>query len=704
MTPTPNSSEPLAFERIDWDQEGEPRSIRYGDIYRSSGTDRHGGLAQARHVFLKGCGLLGESSLWQNSPTWSILETGFGLGLNFLATWAQWRADPERPKRLHFVSIEAHPVAPQDLLKSAKHWPEIEGLANALSHQYTGLGPGFHHLSFEAGAVCLTLCIGDVQNMLPEIVGRFESIFLDGFNPERNPKMWETLTLKGVAAHAKPEAQLATWCVKKTVRESLRQVGFEVQKLPGLPPKRECLRANFSPHWQKNWRTHWSSNSPLGSSTGGSNDEVLIVGAGLMGASLARSLADRGSRVRVIDEHGPDAIPRPDVIKPLRAGANGLPLALYHPMNTRDDNLQSQMTRMGIRMLMSRIEHLNFNANAAVHQKLQVLEFKKPSKTKRSSDPSRAVKPSKKVTQGQSEAQAQELEDKSQPILTRESHLHELGGWMRPQAWIRTLLQHPNIELIEGFEVQAIQAKDPSKPRESWVVLGHKGQVLATQTLVLCAGYHSRELLKDLKGCALEDLSWPIQAIKGQMAQGFMTELNALIPESQASSWVLKGLRARVDQASFVAQIPELHSSEKGSRFFIGSTFERDQPHIENTPASQHQNLLDLCSVLDTEAQVCVPPQTLKATLSLEPWSGVRCTTPDRMPILDEVQSGLWVNFGLGSRGLSLCTLMAETLASLLHHEPLPLPKRLLKSICGKRFLHQHSTKNLNSGPFTPTK
>ena len=92
---------------VSWDGDGQPRSPLYQDIYRSRGPDGDHGLAQARHVFLQGCELLGPQAVWKHQPHWSVLENGFGLGLNFLATWQAWRLDPHRPTRLHYLATEA---------------------------------------------------------------------------------------------------------------------------------------------------------------------------------------------------------------------------------------------------------------------------------------------------------------------------------------------------------------------------------------------------------------------------------------------------------------------------------------------------------------------------------------------------------------------------------------------------------------------
>src|SRR6187402_246746 len=125
-------------ERIEWLDDGtaggSPFSPRFGDRYRSE----LGGLDQAREVFLKGCGL---PEAWAGQPQWTVLETGFGLGLNFLVTWAAWKADPDRSGLLHFVSTEAFPASAADVLRSARTHPELIPFAEQLQAQLWGLLP-----------------------------------------------------------------------------------------------------------------------------------------------------------------------------------------------------------------------------------------------------------------------------------------------------------------------------------------------------------------------------------------------------------------------------------------------------------------------------------------------------------------------------------------------------------------------------------
>src|SRR5690606_20937060 len=90
--------------------DGVPFSPLHGDRYHPV----HGALAQASHVFLRGNGLPGR---WRGRGDFVVLETGFGLGNNFLATWDAWRNDPQRSQRLQFISIEKHPPAREDLVR-----------------------------------------------------------------------------------------------------------------------------------------------------------------------------------------------------------------------------------------------------------------------------------------------------------------------------------------------------------------------------------------------------------------------------------------------------------------------------------------------------------------------------------------------------------------------------------------------------------
>jgi len=233
-------------EPVAW-RDGAPHSDRFGDVYRT----RYNATAQARTVFLHGCGLPGR---WQQRAHFTLLETGFGLGLNFLTTWAAWAADPQRCNQLHYVAIEAYPVGCADLLRSVEALedatPEpdptlatLQTLARQLATVWADLRPGVNRWAWADGHLTLELHVADVQTALASIDTRFDAVYLDGFSPALNPEMWSDATLTAVAQLCQPGTVLATYTVAGAVRRRLTALGFEVSRCAGLPPKRERLRA-----------------------------------------------------------------------------------------------------------------------------------------------------------------------------------------------------------------------------------------------------------------------------------------------------------------------------------------------------------------------------------------------------------------------------------------------------------------------------
>lgn len=236
----------MQTEPVDW-RDGAPRSPRFEDIYRN----RYDALAQARSVFLQGCEL---PARWQQQASYTVLETGFGLGLNFLATWATWLADPQRCTRLDYVAIEAYPVTADDLLRSAQALladtapsnpmaQQVQALTQQLAALWCTLQPGHNQWQLGPHRVTLHLYVGDVQAMLTSFSAHVDAVYLDGFSPAVNPAMWSEQTLAQVAQRCHPGTRLASYTVAGAVRRRLAALGFAVEKCPGLPPKRHRLQA-----------------------------------------------------------------------------------------------------------------------------------------------------------------------------------------------------------------------------------------------------------------------------------------------------------------------------------------------------------------------------------------------------------------------------------------------------------------------------
>ena len=225
--------------KIELDVNGLPFATDYGDRYFS----RESGLAESRHVFLQGNDL---PKAWQGRAQFGIAETGFGTGLNFLATWQAWQNDPKHCQTLHYISFEKHPIPKTQLTELLAAWSELAAYAQELLTQYPPVLAGFHQLNFANHQVKLTLCFTEAEHALKDLVAQVDAWYLDGFAPAKNADLWSFPLFQAIAAHSKPNSTLATFTVSGQVRRDLQAAGFTWEKRPGFGQKREMLAASFT--------------------------------------------------------------------------------------------------------------------------------------------------------------------------------------------------------------------------------------------------------------------------------------------------------------------------------------------------------------------------------------------------------------------------------------------------------------------------
>ena len=212
---------------LDWRDGTVPVSRRFDDPYYSL----EDGLAETRHVFLDGNDLPARLH-----DGFHIAELGFGTGLNLLVTWAAWRA-AARPGRLRFTSFEAFPLAPADMARAHRAFPELAPLSDAL---IAGLEDDRAEI---APDLTLSLIRGDARQTLPAWGYQADAWYLDGFAPAKNPELWQPDLLAEIAAHTAPGGTAATYTAAGHVRRALSAAGFEVTRTPGHGRKRHMTRA-----------------------------------------------------------------------------------------------------------------------------------------------------------------------------------------------------------------------------------------------------------------------------------------------------------------------------------------------------------------------------------------------------------------------------------------------------------------------------
>ena len=310
----------LTPPEIDWREDGTPVARAHDDVYFTAGD----GLAESRAVFLAGCGL---PDAWQGREVFTVAETGFGTGLNFLALWQMWETHrPSPTARLHFVSFEAFPLLPEDAVRALDSWPELEELAALMIARWPGPAKGVRRMVWPDSGVSLTLHHGDIRETLPAARFRADAWFLDGFSPAKNEEMWGDWIYPQLSAHSAPGSRLGTFTVAGAVRRGLAEAGFDVSRQPGHGRKRERLEATLATPLPLPSDPYASSPATPGLR------RVAIIGAGIAGAGAARALVDAGADVTVFERAENPA-----------SGASGNPLALLMPRLDAADTVQARL-------------------------------------------------------------------------------------------------------------------------------------------------------------------------------------------------------------------------------------------------------------------------------------------------------------------------------------------------------------------------
>lgn len=190
---------------------------------------RHGAVRESQHVFIEqGFHNLIEK---QKLPVVSILEVGFGTGLNALLTAHE---AIQKKRMVQYTSLETFPV-PSEIWEQL-NYPDPEhvfsNLHQAEWHRWVEIHSHFQLLKLETSLQTVELN--------PQV---FDLIYFDAFAPGKQPELWELPILYKVTNTLKPGGVFVTYCAKGQLKRDLKAVGLQVESLPGPPGKREMVRA-----------------------------------------------------------------------------------------------------------------------------------------------------------------------------------------------------------------------------------------------------------------------------------------------------------------------------------------------------------------------------------------------------------------------------------------------------------------------------
>lgn len=605
-----------------------------------------GGLDETQHVFIDGNDLPGR---FTQANQFVIAETGFGSGLNFVASVACWLQMANSEASLHYISLEKHPFSWDDLSRALRAWPSLLHISDELLAVYPPLVPGMHTRTLFNGRVRLTLLFGDAMEMLPDLNARVDAWFLDGFAPAKNSSLWNEDLFKLIAERTVAQGSIATYTVAGDVRRGLQSAGFAISKRPGFAQKREMLTGRLTRESLTKVRAPWFQ---LPSTTYTADKRGIVIGAGIAGITSALSLAQRGWQITLIEQQAA-----------MTNGASGNPAGLVLPRLASDMSLEARFY----------LTAFLFSSNWLYRQQMEKGDIGwHPHGVLQLDDPAR-LSSLEQLGLPETVIRTQDVEEITASAglaATQAGIYYPMAGWLQPQKCCQALLQgQSQIHVLTSTKISSLIPLDGH-----WQVSNETGVIATAPVVILANGY----------------------------------EAGHLLPQQQLELQPVRGQLTYIEQAGVSLQRPlcyEGYVIPMGQgQFCIGASYDRHSmddtlrecDHQENLQSLQHK-FPAFAGARVTGGRVAFRASTrdhlplvgpLAETKSYQQhYADLHHGRPaDRYPAA-EYLPGLYLNTGHGSRGLTSCPLAAELLAAILNDEPVPVAEDIRQALHPARFL-----------------
>ncbi|PMR76080.1 bifunctional tRNA (5-methylaminomethyl-2-thiouridine)(34)-methyltransferase MnmD/FAD-dependent 5-carboxymethylaminomethyl-2-thiouridine(34) oxidoreductase MnmC [Billgrantia endophytica] len=649
MSASPPTLPPLAgleTAKLDWSTndlgETAPLSAQFDDVYFS----RQDGRTETEHVFLAGNDLSNRFASWPAGRPFVIGETGFGTGLNMLCAWACFDAHAPSAARLHLVSTERYPLSREDIERALSAWPTLASRAERLVRQWPQPVAGVHRLWLDE-RVTLDLHFGDAAERLQLLEGEVDAWFLDGFAPSKNPDMWRPELFAAMASRSRPGATFATFTCAGIVKRGLAEAGFTWRKVPGVGRKREILTGHIAepPTLALRGSSPWFTPPPRRAAR-----HVAVIGAGIAGTSMARSLARRGLRVTLLDREAPGA------------GGSGNRQGVLYIKLAADPNDHSRFYLAGLQHTLRWLQHLDPG-----HELWSPCGLLQLAMTDREARRQVRFLAAHRLPQALlAGVDADTATQQAGVELDHSGLSYPAAGWVRPGALCQFLASGPGVDFRRG-EVTALDVT-----QAGWKLSLADGEALEVDQVVI-ANADTANRFAPTHGLTL-------QVIRGQISQ-------LTLPEGAPALYRV------VCGGGYVT--PALDGVLTFGATFLpndAGTAIREDDHAANL-AELEKGLPAFTRAL-REAGVSLDPASCQGRAS------VRAASPDKSPYAGPVPDvaawrkdyavlakdatlrpavagrhhpGLWISAAHGARGMASAPLCAELIASRICDEPLPL-------------------------------
>lgn len=682
---------------ISFGPDGAPFSEHFNDIY----FDTHSGCEQSSRVFIEGNDIFNRLLLAKHPFT--IAETGFGSGLNFLLTLQVYHqaqlhlSNKESNKNVNestnqnvkleagqtaqqnsadtdehdhqdsllpltFISVEKYPLTKAQLIRSLAVFPELAEYAQPLLSQYPETFESPWQGRFFDGKVTLQLYFCDAAQgyatLKTKKPGLIDAWYLDGFSPSKNPDMWHKPLFEQIARLSKEQASVATFTVAGMVRRQLTDIGFRMEKRTSSGKKAQMLAGKFqqSTNTGKGYQLRPQINKP---------QQVSIIGGGIASACAAYALTRQGVKINLYCKDNT-----------LAQGASSNAIGALFPLlhqQVDDISLFYQQAFGRAKTIYQQVVDANHHFP---HQWCGLLEVSyKESLQKRQKVFEQLKSWPSDLIHG---VDAEQASKHAGLTLNFGGLFMPNAGWIAPGALVNALYEAAKstnrLRVHTGINIKSISQTE----NNAWQLHSSQG-VFNEQVLIICGGADTIKL-------NITD-QLPLTSVRGQVSS---MQTN---PEIGKLSTVLchKGYL----------------TPQHNNQHCIGATFNKNSFDTQTKAEDDVYNLATLNN--------CLPGMVnwnLDDIVSSK--ARLRCMTPDHLPMVgpmpnleahksqyahlakdknwrfnqvSPVIDNLYLMTGLGARGLCSAPLLADILAADICGTPYPVDAQMLFNLAPNRFV-----------------
>jgi tRNA 5-methylaminomethyl-2-thiouridine biosynthesis bifunctional protein len=346
--------------------------------------------------------------------------------------------------------------------------------------------------------------------------------------------------------------------------------------------------------------------------------DIVVIGAGIAGASIAHEIISRGHAVCVVESEGGPA-----------TGCSSHAYAIAHPHITRGSAKLLQLTRIAFELALA------CWGDQWIHRG--------------------ALQPIKNGVEFDREAIALQLEqlglspEMAHPASAEEAS--QLAGVARAGVWFPNAgmlsLEKTTQELLQPCakltQMTNVQIDTLEREDNHWLLNDTSNKItIRANKVIVAASLSSKKLLSSIQ------IKLPLKPVRGQLS---------FFQVNSKSDWVDRLPRSIICGDGYC--IPANRLENGNMRWIVGSSFDEnesdDHPRSESDRFNQEQ-AAGLINYAEGDQKELMPDGQ---------FVGIRCVAGDRLPIMGALpqRPGIFVATALGSRGILWSALAAKLIA-----------------------------------------